>query len=1028
MPFFSFITKPGKRQAVVGPALPTTESLGGPRSMLQISINNVIVKALLDTGSGHSFISTQWLHSHLPTSEIHVANEVSFQGVNGSQFQALGSVSLSVKLFSDTHLFQFYVIHSPVDVLLGTDILSRLNITVTFIHGQLAVTQLSHPPCVPSVTSPIPENGLQNSLPTYNLIQETNNQHPGVCQLLKYFSDCFAAHPDDIGHVESPQFTIDTGNASPVKVPPYRLPHSQLPILRKEVSRMLELGVIEPANSPWCASPVLVEKRDGTPRFCVDYRKLNALVTKDSFPLPRFDDVFDAIGNSKIFSTLDFQMGYWQYSISPSSRPKTAFVADGKCYQFTVVPFGISTAPSFFQRAMNNLLGDLPFCRVFLDDILVFSSNISDHMHHVTTILQRIRQHGLKLKPSKCVFFATEVPHLGYIISDGGLLTDPRKVSAVLNHPPPTTVKEVRTFLGMAQYYSRFILNFSHIAAPIINLTKKNSVFEWSQLCQEAFNKLKELLCSPPVLHYPDFSLPFIVHCDASNDALGATLSQSYNDGEHPVVFASRKLNDAERNYATIDKELLGVCWSISHFRSYLFGTQFSVVTDHKPLEGLLKSNNLSSRQTRLIHKLSEFSFSIKYRAGSEHGNADCLSRSHPIATVNEHPEGLLTKILSEQQQDPQILLLHKFLTTETQQLPSNAMFSFFLRNKAKLTVSNGHVFYGNAVLVPKHLMQLVLQRYHSSPAAGHFDADRTRKRLENKYFWYGLPTDVSSFCSSCDTCSQVKSSGGCHSTVGTIPKPGPFEFVCVDIVGPMPVCRGYKFILTMEDSFTRWVEAVPLSSISSEAVAAAFLKNWVYRFGPPVTLHSDRGTQFISSTFLELSKLLGIERTTTTPYHPQGNGMIERFHRSFLERLRSSPNSSDWVSNLEPSLFAYRTAFHRSVGTTPFNLTYGFTPSLPTDWPQKFSSASPSSFVHSLRSYWNSIVTSEGKQGKCSHRIQVNDHVLVRKPTTTKLEHPWYPPARVIRILGPTVIEVENYGPTHVNRLKLYKGGRDVG
>jgi transposase InsO family protein len=389
---------------------------------------------------------------------------------------------------------------------------------------------------------------------------------------------------------------------------------------------------------------------------------------------------------------------------------------------------------------------------------------------------------------------------------------------------------------------------------------------------------------------------------------------------------------------------------------------------------------------------------------------------------------GLQQEVLAAQQKDEDLMRSMRFLCGSEEQLPNTPFFRFLRQNAAKFSVLDDHLFYGQAAVVPTSHIPIVLTAFHSTSTAGHFDADRTRKRLEHKFYWYRLPSDVTDFVSSCTTCRESKHGGGCTSTVGALPRPGPYEVVCVDIVGPLPACHSYRYILTMEDNFTKWAEAVPLTSISAEAVSAAFLKAWIYRFGPPVTIHSDRGTQFVSAIFGELAKIIGSRRSRTTPYHPSGNGAVERFHRSLMDRLRAADSPNNWVENLGPALFAYRTAFHRSINTTPFNLTFGFTPSIPADWPTTFASASPTSFVSSLRSYWHSLLAIEGHQGQCNQRVSVGDLVLVRRPNVAKMEKPWSPPARVQKILGPTVMDIEGHGPTHVNRLKLLKGGRNVG
>lgn len=401
---------------------------------------------------------------------------------------------------------------------------------------------------------------------------------------------------------------------------------------------MLDQNVIQPSSSAWSSPIVLVRKKDGQLRFCVDYRKLNSVTKNDAHPLPRIDDTLDALKDAKMFSTLDLRSEYWQVPMNPVDRSKTAFVTQNGLYEFLRVPFGLSTAPSTFQRMMEIVLSGLSFemCLCYLDDVIIYSSNFDQHCERLNKVLSRFRQHHLRVKLSKCIFGAKQVKYLGHLISEQGVRPDPAKVEVVRDISTPTSVKAVRSFLGLASYYRRFIRGFSTLAAPLTHLTKKNARFQWTDDCETAFQTIKQLLCSAPVLSYPKFDREFILQTDASDVGLGAILSQQDDAGhERVVAYASRALTAREQKYSATEKEAFAVVFGTKHFRVYLLGRKFQLITDHNSLRWL-QSMEPKGRLARWIMDLQEFQFDITHKSGRLHTNADALSRLPPIRTTTE--------------------------------------------------------------------------------------------------------------------------------------------------------------------------------------------------------------------------------------------------------------------------------------------------------------------------------------------------------------------------------------------------------
>ena len=465
-----------------------------------------------------------------------------------------------------------------------------------------------------------------------------NQEKMMLLDFLTVHHHAFCLEDGERGETDLIFMEINTRDAQPRRQPVRRMP----PAVRQEVSRqsgeMQNNGVIVPSKSPWASPVVLVKKRDGSHRFCVDYRSLNAVTTPDSFPLPRIDDLLDKLGKSRYFSTLDLALGFWQIRMHPSSQDKTAFVVPQGLYEFRVMPFGLTNAPGVFQRLMQRVLSDLnppcgtEFVSVYLDDILIFSRSLEDHLRHLQVVIEKLVAVGLKLKPAKCHFARTELEYLGHTITREGLKTNTRLVEAVRDFPVPKAVHDVRRFLGMASYYRRFIYNFARIAAPLHYLTKKDSQWLWTPRCESAFKDLKERLVTAPVLSYPSFNQEYILETDASIQGLGAVLSQLQSDDKpHPVAYASRALSPSERNYGITELETLAVVWGISHFHHLLYGNSVTVYTDHTSVRAVLESPNPTAKHARWwtrVYGQGLKDVKIRYQAGRENKSADALSRS----------------------------------------------------------------------------------------------------------------------------------------------------------------------------------------------------------------------------------------------------------------------------------------------------------------------------------------------------------------------------------------------------------------
>ena len=403
---------------------------------------------------------------------------------------------------------------------------------------------------------------------------------------------------------------------------------------------MLEIGVIQASTSPWASPLVMVDKKDGGIRLCVDYRKVNKVSKFDAYPMPKVEEILEEVGPAKIISTLDLAQGYWQVPMAAESQEVTAFITPYGLYEFTVMPFGLHNAPATFQRMMNEVLRDCSgFSRACIDDVVVFSPTWEEHLSHLRTVLTCLQHASLTLKLCKCQFALEKVCYLGYLVGGGKIEPDPKKIEAVSHFHQPTTKSEVRAFHGLASYYRKFVPNFATIAAPLTELLKKGQPEKvaWSEECERAFRELKRALTTEPVLKIPDFSLEFIIQADASNCGIGAVLSQVGKDcQEHPIAYASRKLQPREKNYATIEKECLAIIWALKYFYRYIYGQKFTIETDHQPLRWLQQMKSSNQRLARWALILQQHNYEIYHRPGCSNANADGLSRAPTVADVLE--------------------------------------------------------------------------------------------------------------------------------------------------------------------------------------------------------------------------------------------------------------------------------------------------------------------------------------------------------------------------------------------------------
>ena len=779
-------------------------------------------------------------------------------------------------------------------------------------------------------------------------------------------------------------------DARPIYQAPYRAGPSAREKEKTEIDRMLRAGVIEPATAEWACPVVFVPKKDGTMRFCVDYRRLNAVTVRDSYPLPRMDECIDSLGDATVFTTLDCNSGYWQVEVAEEDRDKTTFASHCGLYRFIRMPFGLKNAPATFQRAVDIILSRVKWetALVYLDDVIIYSRTVSDHLKHVREVLRLLRDAGVSLKISKCAFFDTSVTYLGHVIRPGRLEVERRNVVSIERAQPPRNQTELRSFLGMCNVYRRFVKGFAKIAAPLNRKTGKDQPFEFEVLTDEeyeAFEELKKRLISPPILALPRYGKRYTLDTDACGYQVGCALLQEQPDGTRlPIGYWSRALSSAEKNYTTTEKECLAVVWSILTLRPYLYGNTFNLRTDHEALRWVLNLADSSGRLARWRLRLAEYDYEVQYRPGVKHQLADGVSRlrvkdalSEPVddevpcfavqwQEEGENPSrrGTVQWVpppyrsdgddyalaVTPEERDISPISIEEFLqeqagdpfcqsAAETVGEPASDYdvdrYGFLVR-KSPLDGTLQRV-------VPKRLRAKVLYLAHHPRLAGHPGGTRMYYTLRREYYWPHMANDAYQTVRNCASCAATRGTRVRHQKdLKLFPAAGPLEFVAMDLLGPLPkTTHGNRHVLVMTDRFTKLTRSIPLRTTTASVVASAFLDHWVYPYGAPRYVLTDNGPQFAAKFFDAVAcALLGVRHYLTTAYHPQTNGQTERFNRTLVARLRHyvEEHQRDWDDYVQPLTFAYNTQVHRSTETTPFDLVLTRAPSglvLPGTVPQ---------------------------------------------------------------------------------------------
>jgi len=810
--------------------------------------------------------------------------------------------------------------------------------------------------------------------------------------LLKMYSSVFSKNKNDIGFCDLVKHEIDLKTNSPVQQVVGKVPLHVEEWVDRQVENLKDLGILRDSVSAWSAPVVVVKKKNGDFRMCIDYRRLNSITIKPMYRIPDCQSLFNHLSGSEIFSTIDVSNAYYQCELREDDKKLTAFSTRKGHFEFNRMPFGLSGAPFTFQRLMHTILREENWmlCLVYLDDVLIFSKNFEEHISRTEIILEKIKQSGIKLSPSKCNFFLEEVSYLGHTLSKRGLHTDPKKISALKEWPLPSTVTEMRRFLGFINYYRKFVKSFAHqttILESVLtnsskNCTKKNdhTVLTWDENSKKAFTTLKMALCSAPCLSFPMRNCTYILDTDASYSAIGCVLSQVQNGCEKVIAYGSRKLSKTETNYCITRKELLSVYYFVTHFKQFLLGSKFIIRTDHRALKWLLNWDAPNTSQyCSWVAELEIYDFSIEHRAGERHTNADFLSRPF--------------------EQCQQCELNHE-------------------NPKPKRNVKICHITEEGSVFNQAKNVHCKL---------GHIGEKKLFSVLKGTGNNTGLQEIVKNVINNCKFCAQRKvahyANEEKHFTASK-----PFQTIALDIAGPLPTTKmGNRFLLCIVDIFSRYVSLFPIKNIDAQTILNIMQNDWIPSFGLPDIIITDGGSNFTGNVSANFFCCNNIKHHVTSPYHPQSNGLVERFFFTIKDMIFASCAESglEWDKVLNKVVLGLRSTQHSATGYSPFQIVFGFTPKLYPTYKCNEQAKARREIQKEIQDKNDKIAK---KNSLVQHKFKRGEKVMIRVP---EKKPGIYSP----RYIGPGTVEIkrenksyvikigDQYFIRHEKHIKLFKG-----
>ncbi len=885
--------------------------------LVDLKVENKSVNFEVDSGACVSVINEQCYENLFKSKELKQTNLV-LSSYTNQPIKPLGKLSVRVQYQNVEKQLTLYVVTKGANPLMGRDWIRDLGVTVQI-------------PREDNVKSNVNQCTVQNV--ESKVVNDLYEKFPEV------FTDSLGCYKGEPARLELKP------NVVPKFLKPRPIPFALKSKVEAEIDRLVMEGILSPINNSEWGSPVVpVIKKSGELRLCADFRasSLNDALIINRHPIPRIEDLFNTLQKGSTFSKIDLSQAYQQVSLDEQSKKYCTISTTKGLFMYNRVPYGVASAPGIYQKIMESILTGIPGVVCFLDDILITGENVKVHRDRLYEVCRRLSENGLTVSKNKCEFFRESIEYLGYVVSKEGLSTSPSKISAIENAPTPTNVTQLKAFLGMVNYYGKYVTNLSTIATPLYNLLRKDSVFEWSLPCQQAFQIIKSKLGSAPILAHYDPNLPVILATDSSCYGLGAVLSQIQKDGsERPIGYASRTLSKSEVGYSVVDKEALGIVYGVKKFNQYVYGRKFTLVTDHKPLLSIFGPKKglpayAASRLQRYALFLTNYDFDIKYVKSQANANADCLSRLplnvkefqcevddvNYVGTYlqyikeNDIPVDF-NKVKQETKKDSLLNRVYGYLLygwPNGNVNIDNDLKPFFQR-QSELAIENGILLWGHRIVVPHSLRKLLLAELH----CGHLGIVKMKAMARSYFWWPGLDADIENVTNSCSLCLMERQNPAkCKLHVWEFPK-NVWERLHIDHFGPIQ----NKMYLVIVDAHSKWLEVEKVSSTSAKETISK-LRPLFARFGLPNQIVSDNGSPYTSYEFKEFLKSNGIKHTLTPPYHPATNGLAENSVKTAKKRVKLAIMNSENVDlALCKFLLAYRTSVHSTTNETPASLMF---------------------------------------------------------------------------------------------------------
>lgn len=889
-----------------------------PRLYLDVRIFGKLFTALLDSGASRTVLGKNGLSvldkfpAHLTQLHNHFV-----ETADGQKHRISGFVTLPISLEGRTKDLRVLVVPNLEQTLiLGIDFWDAMHL-ITDVHSRTWEFSAN----TARLCSLDAKEGIY---PKNQLSREQINRLDIL--MGKHFPE---SEDQEIGRTDQVVHMIDTGEAKPIKQRHYTMSPARQKMVEEELDRMLELKIVEPSKSPWSSPVVLLDKPDGSRRFCINFKALNSVTKPDAYPLPKVSHILDRLRDARYLSSLDIKSAFWQIPLDPASKEKTAFTVPGRgLYHFNAMPFGLHNAPATWQRFIDSVLGPELEVNVFvyLDDIIIVSSDFDTHLQILDKVLGRLKQAKLTLNKAKCQFCRSELKYLGYMVDGEGLRVDPDKVESILNIPAPKSAKEVRQFVGTASWYRRFIPDFSTRLYPLTSMLKKGKKFEWTEEAQNSWDDIRSCLVKSPILTCPNFDKPFTIACDASGVGLGAVLSQETEKGEVVVAYASRTLSRGEQIFSATERECLAVIWAVEKFRPYVEGTRFTVVTDHYSLLWLYNLKDPQGRLARWALRLQPYDFVLVHRKGKDHVVPDMLSRSPReddswVAPVNEICS-------AERQQDKWHSKMVMAVQDKSDRYPlwrvDNGVLYKLVLDKREDTNEDSCW----KEVLPKNRRPEVLAELHDAATAGHLGIFKTFKRVQRLFYWPKMRQDIAKYVKNCQVCQRTKYDqdrpAGFMGSRRSANEP--WTMLCADLMGPFPrSSKGFKYLMVVSDTFTKFSLLFPLRAATSASVAHHLLEDVFMVYGVPKYLICDNGSEFTGAAVKRLAEEYRVKLLLNASRHPQANP-TERTNRTVVSMMRAyiKDNHRLWDQDLPKLGFALRSAVSEATGFSPAYLTFG--------------------------------------------------------------------------------------------------------